>query len=508
VPNRIALALCLLSLALACATTPRAPVERPTRPSILILLADDLGARDPSVYGSAFYETPNLDRLAEEGMRFTQAYAAGSVCSPTRASIQTGKYPARTGITDFLPGHRPTGTGLEVLEPMSHLDATEVTLADALATGGYQTFYGGKWHLGRAANAPEQHGYETVPRESGSGAERSRAVVAGAVDFLKQRDPSKPFFAFLSLYEPHTPIERYHEHIEHFEEKARTLGASPPPIPERRPDARAAGRSGLRLRVAGLDDQVGLVLDTSMHSTRARHDRGVPLRQRRLRDRRRAGADQQRAAPRRQGLALRGRHPRSALDPRAAARRARLDRERSRDHERSLPDPARARGTSAATRATPGRRESRAAPSRRRGARGPAALLALPALSRLDLAAGSAIGSVTGSWSSSTTADVGSRSRARPGGTDVSRRTRSRRAPRRAGGADPGPARPFQAGSASPRAELTMIGAWIFARPERVVAGISTADGDGAVASPDLAGAWHRPLRGLVRSQGARGCAC
>ena len=262
-PNRIALALCLLSLALACATTPRAPVERPTRPSILILLADDLGARDPGVYGSAFYETPNVDRLAEEGMRFTQAYAAGSVCSPTRASIQTGKYPARTGITDFLPGHRPTGTGLEVLEPMSHLDATEVTLADALASGGYQTFYGGKWHLGRAANAPEQHGYETVPRESGSGAERSRAVVAGAVDFLKQRDPSKPFFAFLSLYEPHTPIERYGEHIEHFEEKARTLGGSPPPIQEHDGLTRARQDDpAYASEVAGLDDQIGLVLDT------------------------------------------------------------------------------------------------------------------------------------------------------------------------------------------------------------------------------------------------------
>ena len=260
--TRFAVALCLAIVALSCTTGPTTrPTARPTRPNILVLLADDLGVRDSSVYGSTFYETPNLDRLAAQGMRFTQAYAAGSVCSPTRASLQTGKYPPRTGITDFIPGQRPEGTALEVLDSATELAASETTIAEAFRSAGYRTFYAGKWHLGRGEGAPEKHGYDVVLPETGRGIERGRAIVAGAIDFLAQRDPSQPFLAFLSFYEPHTPIEPYPEHIAHFSAKAEALGAPATPIQEHdgltraRQDDAAYGSE-----VAGLDDRVGEVL--------------------------------------------------------------------------------------------------------------------------------------------------------------------------------------------------------------------------------------------------------
>ena len=86
--------------------------EKKRKPNFVFILMDDLGWKDVGVYGSAFYETPNINRLAEHGMRFSDAYAACPVCSPTRASILTGKYPARVGITDWIPGDDPTNQKL------------------------------------------------------------------------------------------------------------------------------------------------------------------------------------------------------------------------------------------------------------------------------------------------------------------------------------------------------------------------------------------------------------
>ena len=118
------------------------------QPNIVFLLADDLGWRDLSCYGSTFYETPNLDRLALQGMRFTDAYAACPVCSPSRASLLTGKYPARVGITNWIYGQE-RGKLLEV-PFLDHLPDNEFTLPEALREGGYQTWHVGKWHLGGA----------------------------------------------------------------------------------------------------------------------------------------------------------------------------------------------------------------------------------------------------------------------------------------------------------------------------------------------------------------------
>ena len=114
------------------------------RPNILFILADDLGWRDLGCYGSPFNETPHLDKLATQGLRFTQAYTAGAVCSPTRGSIQTGKVPPRTGVTDYIPGLSSAGRKLVTRPTNKQLALEEVTVAESLREGGYQTFYAGK----------------------------------------------------------------------------------------------------------------------------------------------------------------------------------------------------------------------------------------------------------------------------------------------------------------------------------------------------------------------------
>jgi arylsulfatase A-like enzyme len=113
----------------------------------------DIGANN----SKTFYETPHIDRLAAEGMRFTAGYAASPVCSPTRASIMTGKYPPRTGITDFIGGSR---RGKLLPAPnQDHLALEEVTLAEALRDGGYTNFFAGKWHLGNGEYSPNAQGF-------------------------------------------------------------------------------------------------------------------------------------------------------------------------------------------------------------------------------------------------------------------------------------------------------------------------------------------------------------
>ena len=116
------------------------------KPNIVLILADDLGWADLPVYGNRFNEAPNLTRLAEEGMRFTDAYAAGAVCSPTRASLMSGQYPARVGIIDFIPGHwRPYEKVLLPKNRTQHLPTEVVTVAESLKTAGYATAMFGKW---------------------------------------------------------------------------------------------------------------------------------------------------------------------------------------------------------------------------------------------------------------------------------------------------------------------------------------------------------------------------
>lgn len=130
-------------------TTARAAVESaPRKPNIILILADDMGWRDLGCYGSTFYETPHLDALARQGMKFTSAYAAAAVCSPTRASLLTGKYPARLHLTHIIQAAPARRGDLRDPDWTPYLPLEEVTLAKALKTAGYATAIIGKWHLG------------------------------------------------------------------------------------------------------------------------------------------------------------------------------------------------------------------------------------------------------------------------------------------------------------------------------------------------------------------------
>ena len=129
-----------------------------TPPNIVFILIDDMGWRDLGCYGSTFYETPNIDQLAAEGMLFTDAYASCPVCSPTRASIMTGKYPATVGVTNYIAGKEE---GKLLSAPYFHyLPLSEKTLPTALKEAGYHTYHVGKWHLGDAPYWPEHQGFE------------------------------------------------------------------------------------------------------------------------------------------------------------------------------------------------------------------------------------------------------------------------------------------------------------------------------------------------------------
>ncbi|MFN8219057.1 MAG: sulfatase [Fimbriimonadales bacterium] len=130
-------------------------------PNIVFIVVDDMGWADGSCFGSKFYQTPNMDRLAQEGTRFTQAYAACAVCSPTRAALLTGKYPARLHITDWIPGEgAPAKSRFDVPDWQQSLPLSETTLAEALKSRGYATAHIGKWHLGGEGFLPQDQGFD------------------------------------------------------------------------------------------------------------------------------------------------------------------------------------------------------------------------------------------------------------------------------------------------------------------------------------------------------------
>src|SRR5690349_21805037 len=147
----LAAALLLSSAALRAADPP---------PNVIVILADDFGWTDLACYGSDLHETPHLDRLAKDGMKFTQSYSACTVCSPTRAAILTGKYPARLHVTDWIPGQMPENPKLLVPEWTKYLALEETTLARALRSAGYVKASIGKWHLGTEEYWPEKHGFD------------------------------------------------------------------------------------------------------------------------------------------------------------------------------------------------------------------------------------------------------------------------------------------------------------------------------------------------------------
>src|SRR3954452_9182858 len=131
-----------------------------TRLNVVFILVDDLGWTDFGCYGSDLYRTPHIDRMAKDGVRFTAAYSACCVCSPTRAAVLTGKYPARLHVTDWIPGLVPANPKLIPPDWTKHLPANEPTVAQAFRAAGYATARIGKGHLGGPAFHPEKFGFD------------------------------------------------------------------------------------------------------------------------------------------------------------------------------------------------------------------------------------------------------------------------------------------------------------------------------------------------------------
>lgn len=257
------------------------------RPNFVFLLVDDLGWADVGCNGSTFYETPNIDRLAASGMRFTQGYAACPVCSPTRASIMTGRHPVRVDITDWIPGmhaDRVPNARFQQIEDRHELALSEVTIAEVLKDAGYRTFFAGKWHLGDAGHLPTDQGFETniggysagsppggyygpwknpYLKQNFEGEYLTERLTAESVKFLQTRPAEQPFLLYLAYYNVHTPIQPYKPLLPHFATKAREMfGETPaPPILERQGVSRSRqDHPEYASMIGAVDVSVGTIL--------------------------------------------------------------------------------------------------------------------------------------------------------------------------------------------------------------------------------------------------------
>ncbi len=282
-PSRLILSLFIiltLTLPLLCEPVPvevdreidsQEVVPSPRKPNIILIIVDDLGWMDLACYGSGFYETPHIDRLALKGMRFTNAYAAASVCSPTRAAILTGRYPARLGITDWIhhldrEAHTAIGTGKnpekyvgdekkKLLCPPNPywMDLEEITIAEILKSASYVTCHVGKWHLGHHDWYPDKQGFDINiggceigqpptyfdpyyqnPRRSSiptlaprkQGEYLTDREGDEAVQFIRE-NRNQPFFLHLCHYAVHTPLEAKRELVNKYKAKEKTLQNNP-----------------------------------------------------------------------------------------------------------------------------------------------------------------------------------------------------------------------------------------------------------------------------------------
>ena len=216
----------------AAATTPPAAAAAKRPPNVLMFLADDLGARDLGCTGSSFYRTPAIDRLAASGMLFTRAYAAGPVCSPTRAALMTGRHPARVKITNFIAGSR-RGSLLPA-DYLHALPAEEVTVPELLRDAGSTTGIFGKWHLGSPKDIPS-HGFDVNgSTKAGPGGgppddtHHARAIAAEASAFITANS-DQPFFCYVPMHSVHVPLKTRADLLA--EEQARGAALPPPAGP-------------------------------------------------------------------------------------------------------------------------------------------------------------------------------------------------------------------------------------------------------------------------------------
>ncbi len=257
-------------------------------PNVVFFLVDDLGWTDLGCFGSSFYETPSCDRLAREGMRFTSGYAACPVCSPTRASIMTGRYPARLATTDFFGAAQPEQwkrpTKLLPASYIEQLPLEETTLAESLKAAGYATFFAGKWHLGPEGFWPENQGFDVNmggcdrggpyggkkyfspygnPRlEDGPEGEHLPDRLARETVKFIEAHRGGPFLTYLSFYSVHTPLMARPDLVAKYKEKKARLGLEAKWGREREREVRLVQEHAIYAgMVEAMDQAVGTVLD-------------------------------------------------------------------------------------------------------------------------------------------------------------------------------------------------------------------------------------------------------
>jgi len=238
-----------------------------SRPNVIVVLVDDMGWRDLSCQGSPFFETPHIDRLAARGMRFSQAYSACTVCSPTRAALLTGQYPARLHLTDWIAGHERPFAPLRIPDWRKYLPLETVTVAERLRAAGYATASIGKWHLGGPAYYPEHQGFDrnrggcdrgqppsyfapyriaTLP-DGPDGEYLTDREAAEAVSFI-EANRDRPFFLYLPHHAVHTPIQAKPAVLAKYQ--AKSAGGL------------AVKNPGYAALVESVDDSMGTILDT------------------------------------------------------------------------------------------------------------------------------------------------------------------------------------------------------------------------------------------------------
>lgn len=238
----------LLTAALWGCAAPPPPDARP--PNIVLIVADDLGWTDTGVYGSDYYETPHVDRLAREGMRFTRAYANPN-CAPTRAALLTGRYAPRTGIYTVGSGNRghERFRQMEAAANRTDLPLSEITFGESLQLAGYQTAQMGKWHMGTGEFAPEKQGFAfnvggnasgspqggyfapwdnpQMPPDAPEGQHLTDRIAAEAVKWITLNQ-ERPFLLYLPFYSVHSPIQAKPELVKKYEQKAPVDGHDDP----------------------------------------------------------------------------------------------------------------------------------------------------------------------------------------------------------------------------------------------------------------------------------------
>lgn len=231
-------------------TTGAQKTKNPKPPNIIVFLVDDLGWADTRCYGSSFYETPNIDKLAAKGIRFTNAYAACTVCSPSRAAFLTGKYPARLQLTDWIKGYERPYAKLLSPDWKQYLPLEETTIAEVLKKQRYATAMIGKWHLGDDVKYyPEHQGFDSNTGGTFQGSPpsyfspyRIARLKDGPVgEYLTDRltdealkfisaEKESPFFLYLSFYAVHTPLQAKEEEVKYYKAKINPTAAQQNPV--------------------------------------------------------------------------------------------------------------------------------------------------------------------------------------------------------------------------------------------------------------------------------------